>query len=210
MAFSKIAGFEVTPRSESSRISRSRPPHSIMPRRIWSSQTLVPASVRAARRSFTWVAASIWLLSEQSQFVRGGPHRIPYPEEGPGHQRLPRDPVEHKGVRGLAARHGPLGEHRRLRGAPVGIDRRVLAAVAGHRGRYLAYREALLAPVGQPDLDGQQPAVPGAEAFAVQDDAVPGRPPRRVEHQVRGREPDGSPGHVLALRNGRAGVAASA
>src|SRR3954452_18996082 len=102
MAFSKIAGFEVTPRSESSRIRRSSSPDSIIPRRIWSSQTLVPASVRAARRSFTSVAASIRLLSEQSQFVRRAPLGIHYPDEGGGPQRLLRHPEEHERVRGLA------------------------------------------------------------------------------------------------------------
>src|SRR5919198_41428 len=59
MAFSKMAGFEVTPRSESSSTSRFSSPDSIMPRRIWSSQTLVPASVRVASRSLTPVAASM-------------------------------------------------------------------------------------------------------------------------------------------------------
>src|SRR5215208_6471340 len=59
MAFSKIAGLEVTPRSESSAISRWSSPHSIRPRRIWSSQTLVPASVRAASRSLTLALTSI-------------------------------------------------------------------------------------------------------------------------------------------------------
>src|SRR3954470_6554472 len=53
MAFSKIAGLEVTPRSESSSTSRWSSPDSIRPRRIWSSQTLVPASVSARRRSLT-------------------------------------------------------------------------------------------------------------------------------------------------------------
>ena len=53
MAFSKIAGLDVTPRSESSATMRSSSPSSIIPRRIWSSQTLVPAAVSAASRSFT-------------------------------------------------------------------------------------------------------------------------------------------------------------
>src|SRR2546421_4398849 len=53
MAFSKIAGLEVTPRSESSSIRRWSSPLSIIPRRIWSSHTLVPAAVSAASRSFT-------------------------------------------------------------------------------------------------------------------------------------------------------------
>src|SRR5206468_1312855 len=48
-----MAGFEVTPRRQSSSISRWSSPLSIIPRRIWSSQTLVPAAVRAASRSFT-------------------------------------------------------------------------------------------------------------------------------------------------------------
>src|SRR3954447_14301325 len=59
MAFSKIAGLEVTPRRESSATSRCSSPHSISPRRIWSSQTLVPAAVRAARRSLTPALTSI-------------------------------------------------------------------------------------------------------------------------------------------------------
>src|SRR3954447_3834699 len=53
MAFSKIAGFEVTPRSEYSSISRCSSPSSIRLRRIWSSQTEVPAFVSAASRSLT-------------------------------------------------------------------------------------------------------------------------------------------------------------
>src|SRR5215208_101984 len=53
MAFSKIAGFEVTPRSESSSTMRCSSPESIVDLRIWSSQTLVPAEVSAARRSLT-------------------------------------------------------------------------------------------------------------------------------------------------------------
>src|SRR2546423_3318988 len=53
MAFSKIAGLEVTPRREYSSIRRWSSPLSIIPRRIWSSQTLVPAAVSAANRSFT-------------------------------------------------------------------------------------------------------------------------------------------------------------
>src|SRR5918912_896187 len=55
MAFSKMAGFEVTPRRQSSSIRRPSSPHSISPRRIWSSHTLVPAAVRAASRSLTAV-----------------------------------------------------------------------------------------------------------------------------------------------------------
>ena len=47
-----MAGFDVTPRSESSSTMRASSPLSIMPRRIWSSQTLVPAAVSAASRSF--------------------------------------------------------------------------------------------------------------------------------------------------------------
>src|SRR3954454_19105014 len=157
MAFSKMAGFEVTPRRESSRIRRSSSPDSIIPRRIWSSHTLVPASVRAARRSFTWVAASIWLLSEQSQFVRGAPLRIPYPEESAGAQHLLGYPVEHERMSGLAGRHGGLGEHGRLRRAPAGVDRHVLPAVPGHRGRELAERQPPLAPVRELHLHRQQP-----------------------------------------------------
>ena len=42
MAFSKIAGLDVTPRSESSSTSRCSSPDSISERRIWSSHTLVP------------------------------------------------------------------------------------------------------------------------------------------------------------------------
>src|SRR6266545_825857 len=53
MAFSKIAGFEVTPRSDSSRSRRSSSPDVIRLRRIWSSHTLVPAAVSAASLSFT-------------------------------------------------------------------------------------------------------------------------------------------------------------
>src|SRR5215208_8425033 len=53
MAFSNIAGFEVTPRSDSSRSSRWSSPEVIRLRRIWSSHTLVPAAVSAASLSFT-------------------------------------------------------------------------------------------------------------------------------------------------------------
>ena len=53
MAFSKIDGLEVTPRSEHSSISRWSSPPSISPRRIWSSHTLTPASVSAASRGLT-------------------------------------------------------------------------------------------------------------------------------------------------------------
>src|SRR4051812_5258957 len=53
MAFSKIAGLEVCPRSDSSRTSRSSSPPCVIERRIWSSHTLVPAAVIAASRSFT-------------------------------------------------------------------------------------------------------------------------------------------------------------
>src|SRR5947207_11835850 len=59
MAFSKIDGLAVTPRSESSRTIRSSSPESIRLRRIWSSQMLTPASVRAASRSFTPCATLI-------------------------------------------------------------------------------------------------------------------------------------------------------
>src|SRR4051812_44349086 len=47
-----MAGFEVTPRSDSSRSSRSSSPEVIRLRRIWSSHTLVPAAVNAASLSF--------------------------------------------------------------------------------------------------------------------------------------------------------------
>src|SRR3954465_3126453 len=109
MAFSKIAGLEVTPRRESSRTRRSSSPDSIIPRRIWSSQTLVPASVRAASRSFTWVAASIRLLSEQSQFVLRSALRMDYPEEVLP-QRLLRHAVQDERVRRLPARDAGVHE----------------------------------------------------------------------------------------------------
>ena len=66
MAFSKIAGFEVTPRSESSSTIRASSPLSIIPRRIWSSQTLVPAAVSAASRSFMASLASSMTLRARS------------------------------------------------------------------------------------------------------------------------------------------------
>src|SRR5829696_7016009 len=65
-----MAGLEVTPRSESSSTSRCSSPDSIMPRRIWSSQTLTPASVSAARRSFT--PAAIAMSAPRSRSV----HRL--------------------------------------------------------------------------------------------------------------------------------------
>ncbi len=57
IAFSKIAGFEVSPRSEHSSRSRASSPDSISERRIWSSQTLTPAAVSFASRSFCAVVA---------------------------------------------------------------------------------------------------------------------------------------------------------
>src|SRR5680860_1058327 len=72
MAFSKIAGLEVTPRSESSSTSRCSSPDSIRLRRIWSSQTAVPASVSAASRSFCWEVTAISLLVSFVDSVPGG------------------------------------------------------------------------------------------------------------------------------------------
>src|SRR3954454_23928745 len=46
-----MAGFEVCPRSASSRTRRSSSAPWVIQRRIWSSHTLVPAAVIAARRS---------------------------------------------------------------------------------------------------------------------------------------------------------------
>src|SRR4029450_12225934 len=46
-------GFDVTPRSDSSRSRRSSSPDVIRLRRIWSSHTLVPAAVSAASLSLT-------------------------------------------------------------------------------------------------------------------------------------------------------------
>src|SRR3954462_1520288 len=53
IAFSKIDGLDVSPRSENSSTSRWSSPPSIMLRRIWSSHGDVPAAVSAARRSLT-------------------------------------------------------------------------------------------------------------------------------------------------------------
>src|SRR5688572_18130255 len=53
IAFSKIDGFEVSPRSDHSSTSRWSSPPWIMLRRIWSSHGDVPAAVSAARRSLT-------------------------------------------------------------------------------------------------------------------------------------------------------------
>src|SRR5215204_6809473 len=61
MAFSKMAGLEVTPRRDSSRTSRSSSPCSIRERRIWSSHGEVPASSSAARRSLVCAAVAIRL-----------------------------------------------------------------------------------------------------------------------------------------------------
>ena len=66
MAFSKIEGFEVNPRRESSSIMRPSSPDSIMLRRIWSSQILTPAAVRAASRSLTCAVA---LIASSSRVV---------------------------------------------------------------------------------------------------------------------------------------------
>src|SRR5438270_6645062 len=71
MAFSKIAGLEVTPRREYSSIRRWSSPLSIIPRRIWSSQTLVPAAVSAASRSFTPTVTLI--AGPLSRFLAGCP-----------------------------------------------------------------------------------------------------------------------------------------
>src|ERR1700754_4173349 len=51
-----MAGLDVTPRRESCSTIRASSPVSIRPRESWSSHTLVPAAVSAARRSFTAVA----------------------------------------------------------------------------------------------------------------------------------------------------------
>ena len=65
MAFSKIDGLEVTPRSESSAIMRASSPSSISERRKRSSQGLVPASTSARRFGFTFVA-SVVLIAQAS------------------------------------------------------------------------------------------------------------------------------------------------
>ena len=52
IAFSKIAGFEVSPRRDFSSTSALSSPDSIIWRWIWSSQTATPASVSAFSRSF--------------------------------------------------------------------------------------------------------------------------------------------------------------
>src|SRR5215210_2156213 len=62
MAALKIVGLEVTPRSESSSTRRRSSPDSMSWRPIWSSQMLVPAAVRAARRSLTCCVAMCLLL----------------------------------------------------------------------------------------------------------------------------------------------------
>src|SRR3954452_18832696 len=51
-----MAGLDVTPCRDSCSTIRASSPDSISPRDSWSSQMLVPAAVRAARRSFTAVA----------------------------------------------------------------------------------------------------------------------------------------------------------
>src|SRR3712207_247098 len=56
MAFSKIAGFDVAPRSDSSSIMRCSSPPSMSERRTRSSQGLVPAATRAASRGLTLTA----------------------------------------------------------------------------------------------------------------------------------------------------------
>ena len=57
----------MTPRSESSATIRSSSPSSIIPRRIWSSHTLVPAAVKAASRSFTDVTLILFVLSRTAR-----------------------------------------------------------------------------------------------------------------------------------------------
>ena len=54
MAFSKIAGLEVSPRRLSSSIILRSSPPCVSERRIWSSHGLVPAAVSAARRGLTF------------------------------------------------------------------------------------------------------------------------------------------------------------
>src|SRR3712207_5398498 len=77
IAFSKIAGFEVIPRSEYSSTSRWSSPPVMSVRLIWSSQMLTPASVSRASLSLTCVLTLIGLSSGPGRRpVRHGPRRF--------------------------------------------------------------------------------------------------------------------------------------
>src|SRR5688572_12421112 len=67
-----MAGLDVTPRSESCSTIRASSPESISPRASWSSHTLVPAAVSAARRSFTAVALIPGTLRPVGHLVGSG------------------------------------------------------------------------------------------------------------------------------------------
>src|SRR4051794_10311669 len=71
MAALKIVGLEVTPRSESSSTRRRSSPDSISWRPIWSSHTLVPAAVRAARFSLICCVAMSSLLESVDHRAAG-------------------------------------------------------------------------------------------------------------------------------------------
>src|SRR3954452_9186620 len=80
MDFSKMAGLEVTPCSESSSTMRASSPVSSRPRESWSSQMLVPAAVSAASLSLTLIPrtmARIVLRMRAIQIVElGGPESL--------------------------------------------------------------------------------------------------------------------------------------
>src|SRR5690242_20701854 len=88
---------------------RSSSPPSIRLRRIWSSQTLTPASVSAARRSFTW---TLTLISPTP-----GSHRVEYLATELG-GALGRDPE----VRVHILRGAGRPERRHAEESPVGAD----------------------------------------------------------------------------------------
>src|SRR3954452_7045772 len=80
MDFSKMAGLEVTPCSESSSTMRASSPVSSRPRESWSSQMLVPAAVSAASLSLTLIPrtmARIVLRMRAIHIVElGGPESL--------------------------------------------------------------------------------------------------------------------------------------
>src|SRR5436305_14610432 len=72
IAFSKIEGLEVTPRSESSTMRRASSPLSISERRRRSSHGLVPASTNARRFGLTFVASVVLIGSGLLGWLQNG------------------------------------------------------------------------------------------------------------------------------------------
>src|SRR5918999_824458 len=144
MAFSKIAGLEVTPRSESSRTSRSSSPLVISPRRIWSSQTLVPAAVSFASRSLTSAPTLMLLLLSRVPPARSCPRRQAFHHS-------------------FAALHDLLGREAEVL---VEVLRRTRGAEAGHPDR-VAVLGRPLAPAQERGRLDRDPSAYGRRQHAV-------------------------------------------